>query len=439
MTTPDRELDIFDLFDPSQEQESPAVEEKDAGWGSWLARKAQRYALRGGEAVAGLPGDVIQGVRGAVQSTAGIDEEEDLNFAQKGARQLMEAFPGSEELRAKSAESFPGAEPQSEFEEVEDEFAGDALTLGLPLGGGKSKIAKKLLRGIGTSAFGNMTKQGIKAMGGSEMAQEGGKMGSILFAGMFGKGRGVKNYIKDTYKKASEFVPPGETFKYPTNKLNKAAKILGTGAMNDAKQEAQSFLDQIKAKSVNGIMSVDDAVQFDKDIGRAIRGAGKDKAKAFNLQQVHDANREALDVYGDSNKAWNDLYKDAKMAYAGIAQSEDMKAFLRKNANLKNLTYGAALLGMEEMKIPGHAALKLGSLGAVASGYFAKEMGKRLVKNPALRKYYQNVLTASISQNKAMLSRNLAGLERVSKKEFEENPMPEDLMSFFEQQSNNEE
>ena len=432
-----KELDIFDLFNPSEDASEVEIEPKERTWSEYMKRKAQRYGIRSAESIGGIAGDVAQLARSGSQALpGGLPEEGDLNVVQKYARRGLEALPGSEELRAMSAEKFPELEPESYFEEREDEFVADAATLGLPIGGTKGKATKKLLRGIGISAIGNATKEAVKAMGAGEAGQEASKLGAMIFGGMFGKGRGVKNFIRNTYKKASDLVPSGEVFKYPTSKLSRAGKILSTGAMNDAKIEAKSFLDQIEAKTINGMMTVEDAVQFDKDIGRAVRKAGGDKAKKFNLMQVHDANRAALSEYGKQNQAWNELYTDAKMAFAGIEQSEGMKAYFRKNANLKNFTYASALLGLEEMKIPGHATMKIGSIGVIGSGYFAKEMAKRLGSNSALRRYYQNVLTASISENPAMLARNLKGLERAAKKEFEDNPIPQELMSFFEESEN---
>jgi len=433
MTSPDvneQELDIFDVWEPQIAESQPEEE----SWGEWVKRRAQRYALRGGEAILGLPGDIAQSARSIAQAApGGLDPEEKGSFVKRGARQLLEALPGSEELRAMSAERFPGLEPQGEFEDIEDEFVGDAAVLMIPT---KGRIP--FLRSLGISFAGNATKQAIKKLGGPEMLQEGGKMGAMIFSSMFGRGRGVKKAIEREYSQANQFVPKGDTFKYPDKKLNKARKILSKGAMNDAKSEAMGFVEQIDSKLANGMMTVEDAVQFDQDIGRAVRKAGKDKAKKFNLMQVHDANRNALDAYAKENPSWGKHYNDAKMMFAGIAQSENMKKFLRKHTNLKNLTYSAALLGMEETVLPGGLKIKLGALGATGATYFAREVAKRIAKNPPLRRYYQNVLNAAISENKAMLSRNLKGLERVAKKEFEDNPMPPELLTFFEENSGDE-
>jgi len=189
----------------------------------------------------------------------------------------------------------------------------------------------------------------------------------------------------------------------------------------------------MKAKISDGSMLVEEAVQFDKDLNEWIRKSPDTQLRG-NWKRLQGVNQSGLDIYSKENPSFGDSYQEAKMAHKGIAQSQDLQRFIRRNANLKNLTYSAALLGLEESFIPGSAGLKLGTAGAIGTGWWMKEVGKRLATNPALRRYYQNVLTASANQNQGMLQRSLAGLERAAKKEFEENPLEFDLSMFEETQ-----
>src|SRR5690554_1006626 len=168
----------------------PLDEPKNQGFAENIDRRTARYVRRVGEAVLGLPGDIYQLVRGMSQKFGGITPEEDLNFVQKGARKLADALPGSEELRAMGAEQFPNLEPRDESEEFEDEVVQDFATLALPV---KGKIP--FARAIGTSLIGNIGKEWAKELGIGEGGQAVTKMGLMLFAGMFGKGRGVQNHI----------------------------------------------------------------------------------------------------------------------------------------------------------------------------------------------------------------------------------------------------
>lgn len=410
-------IDLDEAFVPLNEPPEP----EESFFEEQVLRRGERYLQRGAESILGIPGDIVQLVRGiSGKLPGGITPEEDLNFVQKYGRRALEALPGSEELRARGAEIKPHLEPRTEKEDIEDEVVADFAALALPI---KGKVP--FVRALGLSVLGNAGKQAMKEMGFGEGAQETTKLGMILFGGMFGKGRGVKSHINNLYKEANSFIPKGAKLNYGTKNLSKYKNQLLKGGIDDSKTKALEILTDIEGKLSKGVLPVDEAIAFDKRINRAISKTGGDKAQKGWLDQLKKVHSEGLDDYAKQNPSWGENWKEAKQAYAGIAKSENIKDYVRKNANLKNLTYAAAALGMEESFIPGHALQKLGGLGTAATALYTKEMAKRLAKNPALRRYYQNVLTASLSENKAMLARNLAGLERVAQKEFENNPLPE--------------
>jgi len=379
--------------------------------------RAARYLQRGAETIAGLPGDIIQLVRsiGSILPGGEIPAEK-LEPLERFVRKGLEALPTSQELRAVSAELKPQLEPKTRFEEAEDEFVGDVTSLLV------TRIPA--IRSIGLAAIGNIGKQAVKELGLGEGAQDATKMGLMIFAGMFRKGGGINTHIDNLYSEARGTVPKGATFKYPMSRLNVLEKNLKKGSLTDAKAASLKIIDEIKAKAPKGIIPVEEAVEFDRDINRAISKAFADKAKRGWLDQVKKTHTKALDVYGKENPEWNKYYKEAKLAYKGMATSRKTKAFIKRNVNLKNAAHAAMLLGAEEYIIPGGRGLKLGALGALGTLTYMGEIAKRLARNPALRRYYQVVLTASLNENKAMLARNLPKLERVAKKEFEENPLP---------------
>jgi len=195
--------------------------------------------------------------------------------------------------------------------------------------------------------------------------------------------------------------------------------------MNDAKQSTLNIIEDIEKKAPNGVLSVEEFTQFDKDINRLLRQTRGDATKRGYLKQLKKVHAQGGNEYAKQNPSWGEKYQEAKQAYQGIANSLDVQDFVRKNFNLKNLSHAGILLGLEEAAIPGRTALKLGGLGATAATMYMAEIARRVATNPALRRYYQNVIKASLSNNKAMLVRNLEGLDRVAKKEFEKNPLPE--------------
>lgn len=394
------------------------------------ARRAKRYGARAAESVVGLPGDIVQTVRSMAQSIpdvevgpfkirGGLQPEEEQNFVQRWGRKALESLPGSGELRAKTAESFPDLEPESEAEDVEDEIVGDLAALAIPV---KGKIP--FARALGLSLIGNAGKQAMKEMGFGGTAQEATKMGLMIFGGMFGKGRGARTYMNNLYKQAEGFVPKGAKFKYPMKGIEKVEGLIAKGAMNDAKAPVAAFIEDMRGKMPSGVMTVEEAMQFDRDLSREIARSANDPTKRGLYKQLKKAHLNAVDEYAKENKAFGETWNDAKMAYKGLETGMQIQDFVKKNANVKNLTYSAALLGMQEAALPGHTGTKLAALGGAATTLYSAEVAKRIAKNPALRRYYQNVVQASLSDNAAMLNRNIQGLERAAKKEFEENPLP---------------
>lgn len=112
-----------------------------------VGRRAERYAQRGVESVIGLPGDIVQLTELIGEFSPGEKlKRDDMNFAQRWASDFIHMFPSSEELRARSSEIAPHLEPESEFEDKEDEFISDLAVLALPV---KGKIP--FARALGTA------------------------------------------------------------------------------------------------------------------------------------------------------------------------------------------------------------------------------------------------------------------------------------------------
>lgn len=411
------DVDLDSFFIPQDKIEKEEEEPFSLGG---VKRRARRYVARGIETIAGLPGDIVQTIRGVSQILPGESPNpEDETFVKRGARELLESLPGSAEFKASNVEQYPDVEPQSEFEEVEDEIVEDFSALALPT---KGRIP--FARSLGLSLIGNIGKKTIKDLGLGSGAQEATKMGLMLFSGMFGKGRGVNNYIKNLYKEAAKMAPKDARIYYPRDTLKNITREISKGSMNDAKEPIATLIEELKFKSPGGKMSLADAIQFDKDIGRAIGKAGSDKTKRGLLKQLKKAHSGPLNEYAQENPSWGELYKEAKQAYKGIETSQTVKNYIYRNMNLKNFTYASALLGFGGQYLPGSAGEKIGAVAGTAALLYSGAVAKRLATNPALRRYYANVVQASLNENKAMLARSMKGLNRVAKKEFEENPFP---------------
>lgn len=389
-------------------------------------RQIQRPLQRTGEVLFGAPGEIMNmlgGINDILEG--GRKPEEALTWMQKYGRRFAEMFPDISELRARSAEVRPELEPESDVEQREDEFVQDVVTLFGPNMFGKGQALSKFGRALGTAAFGNLAAEGAKQLGVGETGQNITKMGAMLFSGMFGKGRGINTLIKNKYNQAAKAVPKGTKFQYNIDNLNKLEKSLQKGTINEAKEPVLKIIEDIRRKSPDGRMLVEEGVQFDKDINKALGRARGDKTLKGNLKQLKKTHNSSLENYAKENPTWGESWNEARELYKGIATSEDIQGYIRKNANLKNASYASLMLGMGGTYLPGGMLAKLGTAGGGAATLYASEIAKRLATNPALRRYYINVVNASLNENKGNLLRNLAGLNRTAKKEFENNPFPE--------------
>jgi len=413
-------------FDFITEEELLAEQPKEPSMLEKGVRMRERSDVRIAERIAGLPGDLVQLIKSGASAVLGDpDPEEELTFAQKIARRGTEALPTSSELRDISSQVFPGLDPEDAAESFQDEVVGDFASLALPVGG-KIPLAKT----VGMALAGNIGKEAAAAFGGGDSAQEATKLGMMVFMGMFGKGRGINNHIKNLYKEADAFVPEGATVDYsgPLKRLGTLEKSVEKGAVDASTQPVLNMIEQIREKAPGGRMPVGEAVAFDRSINEVMGDPALLKRGKKLLGGVQGANSQALDTYAVENPSWGSTWKEAKQAYQGIAQSEKIQKYVRNNLSLRDYVHAGAMLGMEEVLAPmlGHSAVAgpalAGGAGAASVAY-AGEVGRRIATNPALRRYYTNVMKASLSENKASLVRNMKGLDKAMKEEVESKPL----------------
>ena len=415
----------FPDFDFTPEEE--IVNKQPSFFDEQVVRRGKRYAARATEAIGGLPGDILGLLKGIATSLP--MQSEDPNFIQRAGQALIDKVPGGADLRDLSSKLLPSLEPKNEAERIEDAIVGDLAVLALPV---KGKIP--FARALGTSLAGNVGKETVAAFGFGDKAQEATKLGMMVFSGMFGKGRGINTYINNLYSKAEGLVPEGASVKFPAKGLETFEKTLQKGGIDATKQPIMDIISDMKAKSINGMIPVDEAVAFDKRINKG-RFSGGDKVKKFYFGKLKTINSKPLEEYAAENPTWGSSYKEAKQAAAGIAQSEKVQNYIRSNISMKDMGYAALALGLEDiaagyLELPAKATSIIAGTAAAGGGVYAAEVARRLAKNPALRKYYINTVNASLKENKMSLAKNLSGLNREMKKSIEEEPL--DFFDFSE-------
>ena len=270
-----------------QEQEILGEEQKDAfegldftpysapepeGVKGKLARGAGRTIARSAETVAGLPGDIQNFISGLLTKGFGLAVgEEKAQQASEFAKGTMGLIPGlqapsSAQIREEGTQALTGEylEPQTSGEATYDEFVSDFAALAIPV---KGKIP--FARALGTSLFGNLGKEIVKALGGGEKAQTYTKLGTMMLAGALGR-QGARNYVSELHGEARDLIPAGATIKANDllNKLSKFETTIRKGGITPQKTPALSLVKQLmgKIKASGNDLLVEELPEFRKSI-----------------------------------------------------------------------------------------------------------------------------------------------------------------------------
>jgi hypothetical protein len=398
---------------------TPYVGPEPEGLGGKLKRGAGRTVARSAEAIAGLGGDIQNFVEGLLTKgfglVAGQERAEKASQLAKGAMGLIPGarFPTSRQVREQGTQALTGEalEPQTPGEAAYDEFVGDFATLAIPV---KGKVP--FMRALGTSLFGNLSKESVKALGGGEKAQTATKLGTMMMAGMLGR-QGAKNYVNELQSEARQMIPESAT----TNardllgKLEKFEGVVRKGGISPQKTPALSLSRQLAAKirEAGGELPVDELPEFRKSINDFRFNKEMTDTGRFLLDRFDDLVNEELTQYGKTNPAFLNKYRDANIGFAGFKQSNKLARYISKKFDVTKLSpETAVIVGM-------HALSPKGAAGIAGAGLAAKgaQIFSRFAKNPVLQKYYLNVVNNAAKDNAAGMIRNLEKMDEQLRKE----------------------
>ena len=419
--------------------------------GEDMRRNTARTAARVGETLVGLPGDLREFSKFAGEwlgdkARSAIGKEPLTEEQKEQIREeikpktwdlvgrLTEALPTSENLREGVTRKYTGEylEPQSEWERFSDNVFQDFAALAIPV---KGKIP--FARALGQSLIANAGGEVAREFGG-EKAEAYTKLGLLFSMGLLSGGRkgGVKKYINGLYGEMEAAIPQGAEVATTnlSKKLDTIEAVLKKGDPGaTSKQGALKKIDAIRNKIKNGTVEVEELVQFNKDINESIFELGELKRGENQLYKIREAVHDTLGEYGTNNPDFLNKWKTANEAYAATETSRRVGNWVRKNVGAKEYIYAGSALGLEGSLAGLPATLgTVGAAGALGATAYTAEIMKRIAKSPALRKYYTNVVTNSLNQNKGGLLRAMKQLDDGLKKSFEEEPF--ETVSFEEEE-----
>jgi hypothetical protein len=380
---------------------------------SGILRNVARTGARVAESLAGLPGDVLSGTFGVGNYLTGGRIPTYESVQEKAGS--FPTLPTSSQLRETVTKGFTGEalEPQTEGEALYDTIVSDIATLGAPV---KGKIPFK--SAIIKSLSGNAASWLTKEVGGSEGAQTGAKLGTMVLAGLAGGRRTLAKRMANSYGRAETLIK--EATGQADNLARETKPILDTvskGVLTPSKALVKEHVEAIQKSINNGKIGLTDALELKRDINEVLyRTAHVPKRARPLLRQMSGNLNKVLADYGKINPEFAKYFYEAEDIYKGLNKGSIVNKFLQKHVNiegsLKNPLSKIILLG-SGYKLGGIP----GAIGSMASAASTREAVKGLefiFNSSTARKYYADIVKSSLARDVAAAKKAAINLNKAA-------------------------
>ena len=406
----------YELIDesPNQKQGSSGPESTLG----FLGRTGARTLARASESIAGLPGDIASA--GVGLANYGISK-----LTGKPGPIPHIPLPTSEAIRENITKPLTGEylEPQGKNEQFYDDIIGDAAALLTPFPI-KSKVpfAKAAAGALGRSAIGNTAKWAAEEVTGSPLVGVGVKIGSMALASTFGGRRALNELKKESYDKAFSEINPHTKFNLGPERnhlLKKANKI----AKGDSPDKA-FLLDRLRAinniSDYTGESGLKDAITLKQDWNKYLADAKLSKESRATLKEAVKMVNNGIKRYGEKNPRFYTPYKVGEELTGALQSTNYIQQILAKTPQLQESVknpivkhllftggfYGASKLATVPQLIAG-AGIALGAKES-AQAY------QLLSRSPVARKYYKDVIDATLKNDTKAIAKNLSKLDKAA-------------------------
>lgn len=383
--------------------------------------KAIRYPAQVGKevasTVAGFPGDIgnLINTFAAKPLTKAITGREGLPYEETTVGKI---FPTSAQHRENLESGIDYLKPKNKSERFVADLATDTASLFLPL---KTKVPFKnsLIKSFGTALGANVLGESVKDLTGDEKKGAYTKMGSLLALSLLSPGSANK-LTKDLYSEVNSLLPKNATasgirLQHDLNGL-KSNILKGRSSKNVAPSEkfvldeADKVLKLIKGNNI----SMDSLVAAKRSLNENLQGVyqtipekiGRSRAKKL-ATQINSSIQNTMKDYGKANPEWYKIQSSADQAYGAVANSNFISNSIKKHVTYNPITHGL-------LHVLGGA---VATASPVVLGYYPAKILYRIAKSPVLKKHYEDVLRAAVSQDAVVLNKELAKLDHALQKE----------------------
>jgi len=408
-------------------------------------RISGQQIARGGETVLGYPGNLKKSVgqaRDYIESLFGVPEEERLSkkgeetFGKPEKGSIEEfAFnpPTSAEIREtgtkKVAEKLTGdteyLEPRTKEEEASGEFTQDLTSMFMP---GTRRL--NWLTRIGAPIAGNLTKQGVKFLGGSEETAEKAKLGVMLMSTLASQSNPAE-FSRNRIAQAKNMIPETATVSSGplARRLRPVYNYINSGLRNvPSAARTREIINDLADQSRTGRINMRSLMKARDDVNELINDAGgfdvHPDVRDRTVNNLNRAKRAIIQTIDENMSARfpqaAELYRTGYEASAVTHTSNAISNFLEKRFGRTLASVGARLLF--PAATGGAALIGPKALVATTIGLPLYQTGKvmyRVANSPTLARYYQDVITSSTLGNTAAMVKSLSKFDKAMLKEEE--------------------
>lgn len=411
--------DILERIIANQGQEAPVQPEEESLAGS-VIRNIARLGVEGTASVAGLPGDLIQGIKSISESLPkGPDFlQRERTFLAKGIGERLGQIPGKEELKKPSKAiakvlGFEGFfDPKSELESFADNVVSDATLLAVPVKG-KIPFIRSITTALGSNVFG----EAVKRKTGSEAAGELTKASTMFMGGLLRR-ESASKFVEKMFGKVDKVVEDGvriQAFPY-AKELKDYRKTITTGGTIEQDKKILDFIDPLIKQAEEGTIEAGEVLKATR---KAHRLKGIDRTGKGQIAEFNDISRKHLGQLDVIDPSFSKNLKDSNEAFAALRQGERTSERMRSFVGKSKISDTAK--GLLAFVFPKAAATAV--VGAVASGPALK--AKAILTTPAFRPHLTNLISAAAKDNAPGMTKALVKFDKAVKKAEKEGNLPE--------------
>lgn len=398
---------VFELMEEEvQEQPEQSFLEE-------TGRHAGRTALRVGETIAGLPGDIFSLINDYISGplTSKITGEETIPYEKL---EFAKILPTSQQLKKGHEKQFgESIKPENKIEKLGDELTetvtsifspGAAIKKGVGLG---KTLVNSTLKGIGAIA----AKEAVQDLTANEQKGSYAKLGALALLSLMDK-KGAAKAIADGYKPLAERVTqlnPVNARALETN-LNSLKNKMLKGTLAPSEKFIVDEVDEILKKIKNGQITPEELWASKRSLNEKMTKMLFEIPEKVTQQRARKLSHvisKQLDEGLALTKAQDPkFYKELKswnQAYGAVAQSNFIARWAEKNLKFTPLNYHLSQL----FGLPG---VKTASAAVVP--YSATKIAYRMMKSPKLAKHYMKVLAAAAAEDASTFNKEFKKLDQ---------------------------